>query len=77
MTLSNRFVFVDPGEPFVLKFLQCASTGALITGTSHYIASVCRMLTRHRKAKAFRIPTGADSPVFGNLKRTEGKEKGI
>lgn len=77
MTLSNQFVFVDPGEPFALKFLQYASMGALIAGVSHYIASVCRMLARRRKAKALRIPTDADTPVFGDRKRTEGKEKGI
>lgn len=71
MTLSNQFVFVDPREPLALKFLQYASMGALITGASHYIASLCRMLAKRRKAKAFRIPTGADTPVFDDPKQTE------
>lgn len=59
------------------RLLQCASMGVLIAGISHYVASICRALTRHQKAKAFRILLGTEKSTLRGSGRTGKKEKGI
>lgn len=75
MTLINQFVFVDPDESLAWQLLQYASMGVLVAGTSHYVASACRVLARRRKAKVFRIPTGAGRLAFRGRGQTEKKRK--
>lgn len=49
MTLSNRFVFVDPSVPFALRLAQYASIAVLVAGLTYYASALCRRVTRKNR----------------------------